>query len=122
MPDEPKLKPCPACGNQNVKRDNGGNYAFCSGSDTCGMQGPWGDPTGSKWNALPRRTDAPSGMSDGELIARAIVNGFATIAAMMGALKGHDMLTGLGDGPEQFAKSITDEFDRRAAARKEATK
>ena len=112
-----KLKPCPACGGDAIPCET---FAACGNRPDCCLVGPSGDPAGAKWNALPRRTDASRGMSDGELIARAIVNGLETIVAMMGALKGHDMMRGMGDRPEQFAKEVAAELDRRAAARKES--
>jgi len=48
------LKPCPACGAKAVQYSN---YAECSNSD-CGRTGPWDDPDGAKWNAIPRREES----------------------------------------------------------------
>ena len=62
------LKPCPACGTAAEIIDLA---ARCGRRVSCGVRGPNLDPDGAKWNALPRRGDAV-GMSDGELVARAI--------------------------------------------------
>lgn len=102
MPE--KLKPCPACGGDAWRRPVG--YASCS-SAGCHLIGPDHDPDGAKWNALPRRTDASQGMSDGELIARMLVWLIEVVAVA------HDVENEAGD-------EIDAELDRRAAARKES--
>lgn len=117
MPEN--LKPCPACDSSSVSLGVSSGWVMCD-NPNCLLDGPHGDSDGAKWNALPRRTDASQGMDDCELLTRAIVNGFATIAATLAALQGQDMLNGLGDGPQQFAKAIMAELDRRAAASKES--
>jgi len=65
------LKPCPACGGEaEFSTITGSIRCLTSG---CYLHGPREDPTGSKWDALPRRGDteiAPQRMSDGELQAR----------------------------------------------------
>ena len=96
-----KLKPCPACGGDAIPC---ATFAACCNRPDCCLVGPSGDPTGAKWNSLPRRTDASHGMSDGELIARAIREGNFTRLAAEGA----------------WDNDMTEELDRRAAARKES--
>lgn len=54
---EVKLKSCPACGGH--ARMVGENFVSCL-KDQCDMMGPSNDPDGAKWNALPRRGDAPT--------------------------------------------------------------
>ena len=64
-----KLKPCPACGSSRVRLNEPSRWVTCNNSD-CLLDGPTGDSDGAKWNALPRRTDAPAGMSDGEKLIK----------------------------------------------------
>lgn len=63
---------------------------------------------GAKWNALPRRTDASQGMSDGELIARAL----REVANEIARTHSNDC--------SPWDEDVTAELDRRAAARKES--
>jgi hypothetical protein len=53
-----KRCPNPECGSENVEpritRQRGGHQQRCG---DCGLTGPLGDPTGEKWNALPRAGD-----------------------------------------------------------------
>ena len=120
MRDELKLKPCPSCESSHVRVNSDSGWVTCNNSD-CLLDGPTGDSDGAKWNALPRRTDAPAGMSDGELVARAIGNGFAALATVLMKAGGVDCKELIRSGSE-FGAVIDAEFDRRAAARKEATK
>ena len=53
--EEPKqLLPCPACGGEAMSCGLKTRFR-CSDSDCC-LWGPIDDPTGEKWNNLPRRT------------------------------------------------------------------
>ena len=54
--DKPSLLPCPVCGGE--ARQDSNEFVFCR-DDDCGMMGPNFDPTGEKWNALPRREMYP---------------------------------------------------------------
>ena len=114
MRDELKLKPCPACG---ADACNDGTFVACSDKMKCWVMGPYGDPAGAKWNALPRRTDAPSGMLDGELVARAILQVGIAMLAQRGTFR--ETAPGTLDAMNE---ELTNELNRRAAARKEATK
>lgn len=53
-----ELKACPACdypdAGPEVSHATGLNNIECP---ACGVMGPCNDPTGEKWNALPRRED-----------------------------------------------------------------
>ena len=50
--DKPSLLPCPACGGEaQYCTHDGVEFEACG---VCLMQGPADDPTGSRWNALPR--------------------------------------------------------------------
>lgn len=68
-----KLLPCPACGGDTAVQ--GRSDAVRCDNRLCMLDGPFPDPDGARWNALPRRTDAKAtaGMGDAELIARAIL-------------------------------------------------
>lgn len=57
--EAPALLPCPACG-ADAKKEYlfGDDYVHCSDED-CEVCGPSNDPTGAKWNALPRREPGP---------------------------------------------------------------
>ena len=53
-PKQPSLLPCPSCGGEAHHIDDG---IGCKDICRCDMRGPVGDPTGSKWNSLPRYTE-----------------------------------------------------------------
>jgi len=59
-----KLKPCPACGESGKWCANyrwlAHRYIECTG---CRMRGPIDDPTGEKWNALPRRDECQAAIT-----------------------------------------------------------
>lgn len=61
---KPELKPCPACGGNKISLNMG--CVHCE----CGLSGPSPDPTGAKWNAMPRREDVEQARGE-----------FATLAA-----------------------------------------
>jgi len=64
-PKQPSLLPCPSCGGEAHHIDDG---IGCKDICRCDMRGPVDDPTGSKWNALPRRDENPGyceGFEDG---------------------------------------------------------
>ena len=48
-PKQKELLSCPACGGEAFMC---GDWVFCA---DCNLQGPANDPTGEKWNALPRK-------------------------------------------------------------------
>lgn len=118
-----KLKPCPACGGDAIPCET---YAACGNRMECCVTGPNDDPDGAKWNALPRREDAPlatiedtAGMSDGELIARAQLVQLApwqiSSESDSDAVMRANRVAWEASRRELFA-----ELDRRAAARKES--
>lgn len=112
-----KLKPCPACGGPAIR----GLFVTCADELECFLGGPVKDLDGAKWNALPRRTDAPAGMSDGELIARTLVQ--LGVAVMNQLRKPNETHVEAVPGRlQEMDDLLMAEFDRRAAARKEATK
>lgn len=49
-PPKPKLEPCPACGAAGAQSES---WVRCSVLE-CTVQGPSGDPDGSKWNSMCR--------------------------------------------------------------------
>lgn len=110
MPE--KLKPCPACGGDAY---NTAQVVYCISTSKCGVVGPWNDPDGAKWNALPRRTDASQGMDGFELVARAIIQ------IGIGLLAQRGTMTETEPGRiNELNGILTAELDRRAAARKES--
>ena len=52
-PEQPSLLPCPACGGE-AHQYKIPRYVKCL---SCLMTGPDDDPTGEKWNALPRKSE-----------------------------------------------------------------
>lgn len=46
-----KLKKCPNCGSEAVKRKLFGGFVACE-NDGCNMAGPSDDPDGAKWNVV----------------------------------------------------------------------
>lgn len=94
-----KLKPCPACGGEveQMKR-----FVNCP-RDECNIIGPNNDPDGHKWNAMVAGcAKAPAGMSDAELIARAI--------------RAHALLVS-GAGHEAMMNDVDAELARREKER-----
>lgn len=82
--EKQKLKPCPACGTRGKhlhRAPAGGIYC-----PICGVRGPYDDPSGEKWNALPRRERRGPIMAPLKLL----VGLFGFVAAVAGAL--HDVL------------------------------
>lgn len=47
MTDAPKLKPCPFCGNSDVKKSSVTGGIFC---EECGCDGPWSPFFEGDWN------------------------------------------------------------------------
>lgn len=56
-PEAPGLRPCPACGGEALKI-SGFDCVRCL-TEGCRLFGPDLDPSGAKWNALPRREAGP---------------------------------------------------------------
>lgn len=119
-----KLKPCPFCNgtkatpvleelNSECKKNDTGGAGWRITCYGCKL-GTW---THNGWTreqairAWNDRTDAPAGMSDGELIARAIILAAAS----------HPGSQLLFDGSANM-DLVWAELDRRSSARKEATK
>lgn len=109
------LKPCPACDGAAAIIPHQYRVKCCVYA--CAMVGPLEDRFGAKWNALPRRTDAAPGMSDGELIARSIANVGALLARTIRPEAFDEASTIVC---EEDGSRIDAELDRRAALRKEA--
>lgn len=52
---KPELKECPFCeGDPCFSHEINPDYVTCL---DCGMDGPFADPNGRKWNAIPRRSE-----------------------------------------------------------------
>lgn len=121
-----ELKPCPACGGDATQ---GLTYVSCIATN-CQVTGPNFDADGSRWNAMPRRAPAAAPidcqcttqaccsacarrelaprMSDGELIARAMREVAIEVS------RSHV------NAPAPWDEAVTEEIERRAAARKAA--
>jgi hypothetical protein len=56
---DPNLRPCPSpeCGSEDVHHLYSGGDRWATNCFGCGLRGPVNDPTGEKWNALPRAGD-----------------------------------------------------------------
>ena len=52
MSTESKLKPCPFC--QSVRAQQTEDFVACN---NCGLWGPEEDPSGHKWNSIPRKPE-----------------------------------------------------------------
>jgi hypothetical protein len=50
-----KLKACPNCGKTETLVHEFAIVICVNYRKGCGVSGPYSDPTGSKWNSLPRR-------------------------------------------------------------------
>lgn len=126
MPEN--LKRCPFCGNPAELVNEYGKWIVkCSSEADCqgqvdispsGLNG-WesAELAVDGWNERahePRRTDASQGMSDGELIARAILEAGGVIAHYTSLAQGG----GLSHDPKD--PLLGSELDRREAARKES--
>ena len=113
---KPNWKPCPWCGYFEPKcrwQRDASDYGVECGS--CNAHGPAASTEAKAiglWNALPRRTDAAPGMSDGELIARAILQAVGLLEHATG------MAAGGGRSSDPHDPYLAAELDRRADARK----
>ena len=56
VPEEPVLKECPSCESEDVFINNIDHYVVCD-NDLCLIHGPDNDPTGTKWNSIPRKSE-----------------------------------------------------------------
>lgn len=86
MTDQQLLKPCPACKSVNVKSiiimtlKTASRYSDICECLDCGMRGPIDDPSGEKWNALPR--EQPNTVS----VPAEVVRDLGTLLAIYGYL------------------------------------
>lgn len=132
-----QLKPCPACGGEAEQR---GMFASCV-DPSCALAGPNGDPSGVRWNAMPRKGDpvetrgmlqdvfarlAALTMTDGELLARTQIACSSDESTPTQMWNLEEIRADGGQAMHHWfhrnALEIKSELDRRAAARKEVAK
>lgn len=95
------LKPCPACGGDAWRQE--GSVRCCAGDIGeygCGTSGPSNDPTGAKWNAMPRREDVEQARGE-----------FATLAA--------EQIAEMRDKLDQSEEKVGDLMRERDELRRE---